>query len=271
MNTGLNFKSKAGLLLLAIFFASGVSIANDRSSADFVIEAEVLDVGGGRSYSANLMNDGSVGGLSGVSDLSSPVTVVKHGFVGQLYERVGLVVSADSESLNEETSLLLKAEIKLDDASVLSVENSSVTWSPLSDLLTVDGGGVVAASEVYKVTSGSIRGRVGQWESSVILTVLNSDPDNYREFAGDGIDDALQVDVIFEHPFVNMILTQLPSGAFYIELEGDDWLLVFSENLQPDSWKEVTVETFFVPDGNGWTVAEDQMPAALFLKARLKN
>ncbi len=62
----------------------------------------------------------------------------------------------------------------------------------------------------------------------------------------------------------------LSDGALFVELDEADWELVYSQDLQPDSWKEVTLGAIFQTDGNGWRIEKTNIPDSIFLRARLK-
>jgi hypothetical protein len=257
---------KTCMILVGALFIAGTPSAGERSSDDFSIVADALDSGGGRSTSSNVVNDGSFGGWGGISTVSSPVKVAKHGFVGQLYDVIGLTVSVETANLEEGAAQALAVEVTLDDDTALPDPMRGVSWLVLSGPLDVDENGLATAADVYQITAATVQGRLMGFEDTIELTVLNSDADNYGVFSGDGVDDILQVG-FYSQP-ADIILTKLPSGELYIEFDETEWLLVSSEDLI--SWKQISVDEFFIPDGNGWRVAEERLLASIFLKARVK-
>ena len=259
-------RSKNRLLLAAAILVAGTCLGSQRLSSDYSIVSDALDAGGGRTTSLNAVNDGRLGGFGGISTVSSPGKIAKHGFVGQLYDVVGLVVFVEPANLDEGAAQQLAAAVALDDDTALPDAMTRVSWTVLSGPLAINAEGLATAAAVYEISVATVQGRFMGFEDTINLTVLNSNPDNYGAFAGDGIDDILQVG-FFSQP-ANIILTWLPSGELYIELDETEWGLVFSEDLI--SWKEVNVDELFTSDGNGWRIAEDRVPASLFLKARAK-
>ncbi|MEM7392556.1 MAG: hypothetical protein AAF492_09415, partial [Verrucomicrobiota bacterium] len=76
-----------GLLLAGLALPAPAQV---RSSARYSIPVEVLDTGGLRASNAvgTVVLDGSLGGFGGLSSLGADV--MKHGYIGQLYELVDL-------------------------------------------------------------------------------------------------------------------------------------------------------------------------------------
>ncbi len=86
----------------------------------------------------------------------------------------------------------------------------------------------------------------------------------FANFAAGGIVEPISIDGI------QVILKQLPSGELYVELDEEDWELVFSQTIAEDEWEIVHEDSFFVPDGKGWRLNKDEIPNTLFLRGRLK-
>ena len=79
---------------------------------------------------------------------------MKHGFIGQQYEVAGLQLTSVAPSLNEGTSLQLAAQQTLDDATLLAVPATSITWSVQSGpLASVNTSGLATAAVVFKARS----------------------------------------------------------------------------------------------------------------------
>ena len=165
-----------------------------RTSANYAVTTEVADSGGARTTSASYRNDGSSGGVTGISTVAAPAEVAKQGYVGQLYEIVGFSVSAPQNFVNEGATLQLSGGQLLDDATTLGVNASLVTWSVISGpLASINANGLASAQIVYQdtgaVAQGVYLGNTGQ----LPLTVRNVGIDDFQSYAGDGIDDAWQV------------------------------------------------------------------------------
>src|SRR5450631_1051570 len=120
-------KARAALFLALLAAAH----AGPRTSTNYTVSTDTIDAGGKRATSASYTNDGSAGGVTGISTVAAPSETAKHGYVGQLYDVTGLVVSG-APSVNETATLQLAAAQFLDDTTTLAVSGSSVTWSTLN-------------------------------------------------------------------------------------------------------------------------------------------
>ena len=82
----------------------------------------------------------------------------------------------------------------LDDTSFLAVNAGAVSWSALSGPVSgVSSGGLATAATVYQDTPATVHGNFGGFTGALLLTVLNVNTDDLGSYAGDGIDDAWQV------------------------------------------------------------------------------
>ena len=181
--------SNSLFLILAVSTAG----AQTRTSASYNQGAETVDGGGGRSASASYTNDGSSGGTGGVSTFAAPVETVRHGYAGQLYEITALQLAATPATVNETATRQLSAVQLLDDSTTFPVTASAVAWSVQSGPLTsVSTSGIVTASTVFQDTTASVQGLFAGLSGTLNLTVVNSNPDNYGLFAGDGLPDDWQ-------------------------------------------------------------------------------
>lgn len=130
-----------------------------------------------------------VGGVS-----SSNHYTTKHGFIGQLYDVVGLEVTATPTTLPEGTSRQLMARPVLDDGTTFALLAGDVNWSLVSGPLTaVSSAGLVSAGAVHADTAAMVRGSWLGFSDTLALQVLNTDPDNFGSYAGDGLEDGWQV------------------------------------------------------------------------------
>lgn len=153
-----------------------------------------MDAGGRRSTSANYTNDGSVGGIVGISTVAAPAAMVKHGFIGQLYEVTALQLASTPTTVNEgETRLLSGAQV-LDDLTHLTIPATSITWSVQSGpLVSINSSGLATAGPVFQSTAATAQGIYLGQNGTLSLTVLETIPDNFGTYAGDGLPDHWQV------------------------------------------------------------------------------
>lgn len=176
-----------GLTPLTLFAAT-------RASANYSLTTETIDAGGRHSASAAYANEGSLGGIAGVSTGGIPVTLVKHGYIGQLYEPATLEITTSPLNLDEGTSRQLAATLMLDDSSVLVLPPGEVQWSIVSGPIeSISPAGLATAQIVYQDMPATVRGTYQSSSDTLDLTVLNVGIDDYGIYAGDSIDDAWQV------------------------------------------------------------------------------
>ena len=174
----------------------------ERASANYSVTAETADAGGQRAASANYTSDGSAANLVGIAGAAAPLQTAKQGYIGQLYEVTGLAINAATPSVNEGDSLQLGAWQSLDDATFLSVNPGSVTWSaPAPPIASINAGGLASAEIVFQDTPAVIEGTFGGFTDTLDLTVLNVNADDFGLYAGDAVGDDWQVQFFgFDNP-----------------------------------------------------------------------
>ena len=215
-------------LLLLIPLTASLAFAGERISANYSITADTADAGGLRATSANYTHVGSAPRVAGISAVAAPVETAKHGYLGQLFEIAGLLVNAAQPSVNEGASLQLGAWQLLDDATFLATDASAVTWGIVSGPITsVSAAGLVTAGLVYQNTSATVEGTFGGFNGSLNFTVLDSIPDNFGTYAGDGLGDDWQVQYFGLPPNANAAPARDPDG------DGLSNLLEFTAGLVP--------------------------------------
>lgn len=166
--------------------------AGPRTSANYSVATDSVDAGGSRTTSTAYTNDGSLGGITGIST-AAPAETARHGYIGQLYEVTGLALAATPTTVNEGGTLQLGASQLLDDATMIAVNTSAVAWSVASGPLTsINATGLATAGIVYQNTAATAQGSYAGNTGTLPLTVLDALPDNYGTYAGDGIADGWQ-------------------------------------------------------------------------------
>ncbi len=185
------FKMKVKLLPVVI--AAMMVLPADaapRNTASYSIVAETADGGGGKTISASYSNDGSIGGVGGTGTVTSPVEIAKHGYIGQLYDVTGVVLSASPATVNETGTRQLKASAALDDGTFLALAAGQFSWSIVSGPInSINASGLATAGNVYQDTGATVRGDYQQRFGTFGLTVLNVGIDDFGSYASDGIDD----------------------------------------------------------------------------------
>ncbi len=229
-------------LLLLTSLLPAPAHAGPRTSANYSILTDTADAGGRRGTSANYTNDGSLGGVAGISNVASPAEVAKSGYLGQLYDVTGLTLNAASLTVNEGATDQLAAWQLLDDATILAVPAASVAWSVQSGPLTgISASGLATAGIVYQdnvaIAQGSYLGNTG----TLALTVKNVNPDDFGSYAGDGLDDAWQ------NQYFGL---NNPNAAPGVDFDGTGQTNVFKyiAGLNPLDGSRFTLSIDFVPD-----------------------
>jgi hypothetical protein len=166
--------------------------ASNHTSANYSIAAETNDSGGLRAASANYTNDGSTGLVAGISSTTNGTA--KAGYIAQIFDVTGLVVGAASTDVNETGTLQLSGRQLLDDASFIALNAGSVAWSlVIGPITNVSSSGLVTADVVYQNSPASVQGSFAGFTGSISLNVLDTIPDNFGSYAGDGLPDNWQV------------------------------------------------------------------------------
>jgi hypothetical protein len=151
-----------------------------------------FDAGGKRTTSASYTMDGSVGGIGGIS--VAACDTARHGYIGQLAEVVSVSVTSTPNTVNEGATGQLSATAILDDSSVSVLVGSDIAWaSAIYPLASIDGNSLATASMVYATTNATFNGFYLGASGTGLVAVIDSDPDNYGSYAGDGLPDWWQV------------------------------------------------------------------------------
>ena len=193
---------KTFLLTAATALALAGSLhAGSRASASYSVAADTINAGGQRTTTVAYRNDGSLGGIAGLSTVAAPVQVARHGYIGQLVDPAGLMISANPITLNEGGTRQLAAFLSNDDGTVASsLAAASVAWSVLSGPLSgVSAGGLATATNVYVDSPATVQGAYSGLTGTLGLFVFNTGIDDFAFYAGDGLDDAWQVQYFGEN------------------------------------------------------------------------
>ncbi|MBS0657491.1 MAG: hypothetical protein JSR82_04495 [Verrucomicrobia bacterium] len=183
------------MLALALLGLTPAALPADvRSSANYSVAAEVVDGGGRRTSGGVYTNDATIGGLAGLSTVTTPALTAKHGYAGQLFDVASLSLAVANANVNETANRQVNATAVLDDGSTLTLGNSAFTWSIVTGPLSaISSAGLATAGVVYQDTSASVQATYAGVAQQLTLNVVNSNLDNFGTYAGDGIDDAWQV------------------------------------------------------------------------------
>lgn len=176
-----------------LILVAAAAHADPRGSTNYSVPADTNDSGGQRATSASYTHDGSLGGITGISTVVSPTETAKHGYIGQLTDVVGLQLAATPATIDESATRQLSAQQLLDDDTLNALAATAVAWSVASGPLTgIDSNGLATAGTVYQTTSATAQGVHDGFTGTLALSVLNTIPDNFGSYAGDGLDDDWQ-------------------------------------------------------------------------------
>lgn len=176
-------------LLLAALLIPGVSFAG--ASASYTLDPLANASGGESAGSASYSVTGSTTpGGSG----SSSGYAARGGYAGQLGFAQGITLSAPLLTVEEEESIQLSAELSFDDGISVAMSVSDLSWSVGSGPIAgISSSGVVTAAAVHEDSTATVHATSGGFSDDLTLTVLNTDPDNYDTYAGDGLPDNWQL------------------------------------------------------------------------------
>ena len=200
--------------LAALFILLSVTAlqAGPRTSTNYNIATDTLDAGGRRTASASYRTDGSLGAITGISTRVAPDETLKHGYIAQLYEPIGLTLTG-ALMVNENATDQLSAYLALDDGTFLTAPRADVAWSVVSGPLTgINANGLATAGAVFQNTAATVQGIYHGFTGTLALTVLESIPDNFGSYAGDGLGDDWQVQYFGQNN---------PSAAPLLDPDGD--------------------------------------------------
>lgn len=198
---------------LFISLLTAAAHGGPRISTNYAVPTDTTDSGGRRTTSASYTNDGSIGGVIGLSTIAAPAETVKAGYIGQLTEVTALQLAATPTTVNETATRQLSASQLLDDLTTSVVPADSITWSVQSGPLTgISAVGLATAATVYQNTAATAQGSYAGLTGTLGLTVLDSIPDNFGTYAADGLDDDWQ----FEHFGLDN-----PNAAPLLDPDGD--------------------------------------------------
>jgi hypothetical protein len=216
------------------------------TSANYSLAPDAVDGGGLRGTSANYTVNASA--MAGNAAASANYTA-RTGFAGQLEEPAGfyavaISIAALPATVNEGSTRQLSATLHYSDSTAVPLPADSVAWSVQSGPLTgVSTAGLATAGAVYEDTSAVARGAYQSLTTIVNLTVLDLLPDNYEEYASDGIPDVWQVQYFGPHN---------PRGLPLEDPDADGWdnLFEYHACLVPtDPLSTFSITLSDAPDG----------------------
>ena len=182
------------LSIYLIWLGTLAAHAAPRTSASYTITADTVRDGGTRATSTAYTNDGSAGGIVGISSVTTPAETAKAGYMAQLTEITALQLAASPTTVNEGTTRQLTAAATMDDATTSALLATDVSWSvPSGPLTSISTSGLATAGTVYQNTAATAQGLYSGISGTLNLSVINVNTDDIPGYSGDGLDDAWQV------------------------------------------------------------------------------
>ena len=183
-------------IVICLAASSCAASAAPRSSADYSIATESIDPGGATIASADYSMNASVNGSGATASDATSGYLAKGGYVGQLFDVVGVIPTAPGSTVNEGLTLQLGTAQLLDDTTLLPFSPSLGSWSIVgspSPLASISTSGLATAATVFQDTPATVRASYQGFAGTLNLTVLNVNNDDFGSYAGDGLPDNWQV------------------------------------------------------------------------------
>ncbi len=233
------------------------------TSANYSLVPDAVDSGGLRGTSASYSLNASA--MAGGAGASSGYTT-RTGFAGQLEDPVSggavpiaIRITALPAALNEAGSRQLAAFILNNDGRLTPLAADSVSWSVQSGPLTgISAGGLATAAGVYQDSAALVRGTWESFAATVNLTVLNTLPDNFSTYAGDGLPDDWQV----QYFGLNNA-----KAAPMLDPDGDGWdnLFEYHACLNPaDRFSTFSLHISDAPGGGHQVTFSPRLPDCIY-------
>ncbi|MEM0897562.1 MAG: hypothetical protein AAGJ79_11835 [Verrucomicrobiota bacterium] len=184
-------------ILLASLAAAGTLTAGQVSSSSF--QGNTADLPGGRAANTGgtIVANLSTGAPALGSTATAGQIMLRHNYVGSLFDIREVDTTTASVSLPENSSLQITATAIMDDTTLLQPVGSIVAWAEVSPDhdATIDNLGLLNVGVVYQDSPQQITATIGGVTdlTPLTLTVIDTDPDNFAEYASDGIHDSWQV------------------------------------------------------------------------------
>ena len=206
-----------------------MAFGTSRTSTNYVIQTDTVDSGGNKATSTDYTMNDSINDIGGISAAVSPPATVNSGYVGQLYQVVGLVVLVGPIPSPDPGTRQLNATATLDDSTVLVLSGSQVGWSspdepyPIASIST--GGLVTPTLSLEADTTALVDGYYfgGTGVLTLSLAPLNS--------VGDGIPDWWRA--TYFPPGNGSTTNDLDCATCDADGTGQDNLLKFLAGLDP--------------------------------------
>lgn len=175
--------------LLALLFCT-VNVLAGSTGGPYSITSDGLSAAGGRSSSATYEDDTSAGG-TGTGNTSSKDYDAASGQSATLRDAIGLI--AGPLTIPEGTNTQLVLYQLLDDSTLLTASSVGAVWTRISGSFTLTSGGLASTQAVASNQTAQVQVVINSSTISGSITIEDSIPDNFGNYAADGIGDDWQV------------------------------------------------------------------------------
>jgi len=211
-------RTSLAILTLGLGVATALGQSNSSSASYKLLQAPPTGGGGQVSNGSNITAQISVGDdfAGAVSNVTAGGVQEKSNYIGQLYDVTAVAVNATPNTFDETLTRQLSATATLDDLTLLALAAADVQWSVfLGPLTGIDASGLATADTVFADTAATAQGSFQGVNGQLGLTVLNTDPDNFGTYAGDGLGDTWQVNFFGSPPNANAAPAANPDNDPY--------------------------------------------------------
>ena len=179
-------------VLVVMLLSAAVLHGAGQSGGPYDVPSDAAGAGGGPQSGGPYAQESEIGGI-GSAPGQGGIYKSRQGYAGQLYDLVAILVASLPSNVDEDATSQLTATGLFDDDSV-GVLPGPPAWAVVSGpLVSVDTDGVATADIVYEDTAASASAAYDGITGTVVVTVVNTDHDNYGMYAGDIIWDEWQV------------------------------------------------------------------------------
>jgi len=178
-------------LLILTLLGSLSAMAQTRTSSHYSISADTVSAAGAPATSAHYNAVSSAGNIAATTTSTGGVS--KSGFLGQVVEITGLVLTAAAPTVNENGTRQLAPLLTLDDATLIAVPPALGLWSVVSGPADISNTGLAAGETVPMSQPATARVAYLGFMADLNLTVLNVNTDDFGTYAADGLADDWQV------------------------------------------------------------------------------
>lgn len=190
------------LLAVAAIIAATAAAQTQHGPSTTLHPADPLGGGGSlESRSGGIALVSVIGGSLQLAPFAGGTVEIRTGFLGQGRQVTSFPVAADPERLDEGGSgALVPGEVTFDDGSVARPGILDIHWAVKRGPVQFAASGTVTAGRVTADTPAEVQAAFDGTATAAAFTVANIDPDDYGDYAGDGLDDAFQLGFFGEPP-----------------------------------------------------------------------